>query len=74
MSTFALTMYRYIHKLDNVEYKVGNNFCNHCVSFLNNLYSDIWDTAGQECFQTLHPSYYFAANICILVKTTFFKN
>eukprot|EP01016_Furgasonia_blochmanni_P014798 TRINITY_DN1787_c0_g1_i2.p1 TRINITY_DN1787_c0_g1~~TRINITY_DN1787_c0_g1_i2.p1 ORF type:complete len:274 (-),score=25.57 TRINITY_DN1787_c0_g1_i2:86-907(-) len=28
---------------------------------------DIWDTAGQECFQTLHPSYYFQANVCILV-------
>lgn len=29
--------------------------------------SDLWDTAGQECFQTLHPSYYFGAHACILV-------
>jgi len=28
---------------------------------------DLWDTAGQECFQTLHPSYYFGAHCCILV-------
>ena len=28
---------------------------------------DIWDTAGQDCFQSLHPSYYFDANVCILV-------
>eukprot|EP00330_Aristerostoma_sp_ATCC50986_P014102 CAMPEP_0114593106 /NCGR_PEP_ID=MMETSP0125-20121206/14756_1 /TAXON_ID=485358 ORGANISM="Aristerostoma sp., Strain ATCC 50986" /NCGR_SAMPLE_ID=MMETSP0125 /ASSEMBLY_ACC=CAM_ASM_000245 /LENGTH=154 /DNA_ID=CAMNT_0001792065 /DNA_START=140 /DNA_END=604 /DNA_ORIENTATION=+ len=28
---------------------------------------DIWDTAGQECFDTLHPSYYFGAHAAILV-------
>lgn len=28
---------------------------------------DIWDTAGQECFNTLHPSYYFGAHACVLV-------
>jgi Rab-like protein 2 len=28
---------------------------------------DIWDTAGQECFNTLHPSYYFGAHAAILV-------
>lgn len=28
---------------------------------------DIWDTAGQETFNELHPSYYFGANVCILV-------
>lgn len=28
---------------------------------------DIWDTAGQDCFSTLHPSYYFEANVCVLV-------
>lgn len=28
---------------------------------------DLWDTAGQECFQTLHASYYYGANACILV-------
>jgi Rab-like protein 2 len=28
---------------------------------------DIWDTAGQESFNELHPSYYFGAHGCILV-------
>ena len=28
---------------------------------------DIWDTAGQECFNSLHPSYYYGAHACILV-------
>lgn len=27
---------------------------------------DFWDTAGQEQFDTLHPSYYFDAHACIL--------
>jgi Rab-like protein 2 len=29
--------------------------------------SVIWDTAGQESFNSLHPSYYFGADVCILV-------
>mmetsp|Transcript_110052 Transcript_110052/g.206332 ORF Transcript_110052/g.206332 Transcript_110052/m.206332 type:complete len:238 (-) Transcript_110052:34-747(-) len=28
---------------------------------------DIWDTAGQEQFNKLHASYYFQANVCVLV-------
>ena len=28
---------------------------------------DIWDTAGQESFNELHPTYYFGAMVCILV-------
>lgn len=32
----------------------------------NELQIEIWDTAGQECFQSLHPSYYFGAHACIL--------
>ncbi len=28
---------------------------------------DIWDTAGQETFNELHPSYYFEANVGVLV-------
>lgn len=27
----------------------------------------LWDTAGQEKFQHLHPSYYFQADACIMV-------
>lgn len=28
---------------------------------------DFWDTAGQEMFQAMHPSYYHQAHCCILV-------
>ena len=28
---------------------------------------DIWDTAGQESFNKLHPSYYYGAHACIMV-------
>ena len=28
---------------------------------------DIWDTAGQESFNELHPTYYFGAHVCVLV-------
>ncbi|XP_049942377.1 rab-like protein 2A [Schistocerca serialis cubense] len=28
---------------------------------------DFWDTAGQEMFQSLHPSYYHQAHACIMV-------
>ena len=27
---------------------------------------DFWDTAGQEVFTALHPSYYYATSCCIL--------
>jgi len=29
--------------------------------------SDFWDTAGQEMFQSMHPSYYHQAHACIMV-------
>lgn len=37
---------------------------------------DFWDTAGQERFASMHPSYYYRADACILVfdvtrKTTY---
>lgn len=28
---------------------------------------DIWDTAGQEMFDNIHPTYYFEANAALLV-------
>ena len=57
-------MYRYNYKIDNKSYKVGKymNF-----SSLTLLYSDIWDTAGQESFNELHPTYYFGAHACLMV-------
>ncbi|XP_015913508.1 rab-like protein 2A [Parasteatoda tepidariorum] len=32
-----------------------------------NILVDIWDTAGQEKFNNLHPSYYHDAHACIMV-------
>ena len=29
--------------------------------------TDFWDTAGQEAFSRMHPSYYYRAHCCILV-------
>jgi hypothetical protein len=31
-------------------------------------HADIWDTAGQERFQNLHPSYFYKAHACIMVR------
>lgn len=28
---------------------------------------DFWDTAGQEAFNRMHPSYYYRSHCCILV-------
>jgi Rab-like protein 2 len=33
--------------------------------------ADFWDTAGQERFASMHPSYYYRANACILVGVLF---
>lgn len=34
------------------------------------LIIDIWDTAGQEAFDNIHPTYYFEANAALLVFDT----
>ena len=31
------------------------------------LAADIWDTAGQDRFNSLHPSYYYRAHACLMV-------
>ncbi len=61
MSTHALTIYRKFCDLDGEKMLIGIivHDLSHCI--------DIWDTAGQESFNELHPSYYFGANVCILV-------
>lgn len=52
ISTHALTLYR-----KNIN--IGNNESSVTVDF--------WDTAGQEKFNSMHPSYYYQAHVCILV-------
>lgn len=61
-STHALTMYRHNAKHDGKDYKIGTQSITR-----NCIYIDIWDTAGQESFNELHPSYYFGAHAAILV-------
>jgi Rab-like protein 2 len=51
LSTHALTLYR-----KNV--KLGDG---------TNVKTEIWDTAGQERFNVLHSSYYWNADVCLLV-------
>lgn len=53
LSTYALTLFRKEIKLD------GDDGCVTTVDF--------WDTAGQESFNKMHPSYYYRAHCCILV-------
>eukprot|EP00699_Malawimonas_sp_californiana_P000938 EC714601.1.p2 GENE.EC714601.1~~EC714601.1.p2 ORF type:complete len:76 (+),score=20.57 EC714601.1:341-568(+) len=31
------------------------------------VHGDFWDTAGQERVNSMHPSYYHRAHVCILV-------
>ena len=38
-----------------------------CVREGKKVLVDIWDTAGQEKYDTMHPSYYIEAHCCILV-------
>jgi Rab-like protein 2 len=52
LSTYALTLYRKEMKLRG-EGKP--------------TVIDFWDTAGQEAFSRMHPSYYYRAHCCILV-------
>mmetsp|Transcript_7334 Transcript_7334/g.10903 ORF Transcript_7334/g.10903 Transcript_7334/m.10903 type:complete len:211 (+) Transcript_7334:165-797(+) len=52
LSTYALTLYR-------KEISIGDDKSISTVDF--------WDTAGQETFNRMHPSYYYRAHCCILV-------
>lgn len=53
LSTFALTLYR-----KEVTLKEDGG---------KTTVIDFWDTAGQEAFNKMHPSYYYRAHCCILV-------
>ena len=53
LSTYALTLFR-------KQVKLNENSEEHVTV-------DFWDTAGQESFQRMHPSYYYRAHCCILV-------
>lgn len=51
LSTYALTLFRKDVRLQTGESSVV----------------DFWDTAGQEAFNRMHPSYYYRAHCCILM-------
>ena len=52
LSTYALTLFRKVVTLEESgEVKTV----------------DFWDTAGQESFNRMHPSYYYRAHCCIMV-------
>ena len=58
--------------LDDYEERTSST---HALTMYRHIYSmngkehkvDIWDTAGQESFNELHPTYYFGAHAVILV-------
>lgn len=52
LSTYALTLYRKDVHLEGESVATTVDF---------------WDTAGQESFNKMHPSYYYRAHCCILV-------
>ncbi|KAL7478948.1 hypothetical protein ACHAW6_004700 [Cyclotella cf. meneghiniana] len=51
LSTHALTLYRKNITLGDEKH----------------VKVDFWDTAGQEKFNSMHPSYYYKAHVCVLV-------
>jgi Rab-like protein 2 len=53
LSTYALTLFR-----KEVQLKEDGD---------KKTVIDFWDTAGQEAFNRMHPSYYYRAHCCILV-------
>ena len=52
LSTHALTLYR-----KNITLGDDNE----------QVKVDLWDTAGQEKFNSMHPAYYYKADVCIMV-------
>jgi len=57
-------MFRYNYTIKNQTYKVGKYQQAHLTLIIS---IDIWDTAGQESFNELHPTYYFGAHVAIMV-------
>lgn len=63
LSTYALTLFRKEVQIDN-EDEEGKSSSD---SMKETVTVDFWDTAGQESFNRMHPSYYYNAHCCILV-------
>lgn len=70
LSTYALTLFRKEIKLKEDDGKttvIGEFDALHVKVSLLTDPTDFWDTAGQEAFSCMHPSYYYRAHCCILV-------
>lgn len=58
LSTYALTLFR---KEVQLEDEGGSGVLG------KKMVVDFWDTAGQESFNRMHPSYYYRAHCCLLL-------
>eukprot|EP00970_Alexandrium_tamarense_P012901 scaffold3146_cov186-Alexandrium_tamarense.AAC.2 len=67
LSTHALTLYRKNIALGDDAGDGDGNCGNSNDDNSNTVKVDFWDTAGQETFNSMHPSYYYQAHVCILV-------
>jgi Rab-like protein 2 len=77
LSTHALTLYRKNVILDDKNKHNNYNNSNTASGTHNDndddnnesstIKVDFWDTAGQEKFNSIHPTYYYRAHACILV-------
>ncbi len=76
LSTYALSLFRHRTSVGREKILIGEYTRERSVSLSDNYFltSDFWDTAGQECFQSMHPSYYHQAHACILVFDATRKN
>ena len=62
LSTHALTIHRKNVRIDNNNNDDDDDRTSAAVTVV-----DFWDTAGQEKFNSMHPSYYYQAHACIMV-------
>ena len=77
LSTHALTLYRknvMLGSNSRLDDDSTNSNINNSINNSDNenddckpIKVDFWDTAGQEKFSSLHPTYYYQAHACILV-------
>lgn len=67
LSTHAVNIYDYTLTLDNNEIQQLKPSNSAAAVVRSQWPVQIWDTAGQEIFDPLHPSYYFQCDACILI-------
>ena len=74
LSTYALTLFRKEVMLDaegeggeGEEGNSNNKSSSSSKGTKTKTTVDFWDTAGQESFNRMHPSYYYRAHCCILL-------